>query len=200
VDSAFTGKAAGKHGKNLWKSVIYQVQWCAAYASLSDHIEFNKDKHGENMESSNFSLRQAHRLVLAGMFLFLLSLLIGLVIPLFAVPRLGLSAHLLGILQGIFLIIIGMLWPKLMLSRAISQFVFWLFIYGCFSAWSANVLAGIWGAGNTMLPIAAGSAHGTSIQEIIIMIVLRSAAISLITAVIFIIWGLQTSKKNQPNE
>ena len=39
----------------------------------------------------------------------LVTLLVELVIPLFSVPRLGLSAHVLGILQGVFLIVVGLL-------------------------------------------------------------------------------------------
>ena len=44
--------------------------------------------------------RQGHRLLRVGSALFLLALLVGIAIPLFAVPRLGLSTHLLGITQG----------------------------------------------------------------------------------------------------
>ncbi len=140
---------------------------------------------------------QAHRLIQVGMFLFLLGLIVGLLVPLFAVPRLGLSAHLLAILQGIFLTVLGLLWPRLNLISRISRVVFWLSIYGCFSAWTANILGGALGAGNTMLPLAAGQAHGSSFQEILITILLRSAAISLITSVLLILWGLRFVGGNQ---
>lgn len=143
------------------------------------------------MDTSKLSLRQAHRLFQVGILLFLLAALVGLAVPHFAVPRLGLSAHLLGILQGIFLVVIGLLWPKLRLSSAIFRLVYWLLIYGCFAALTANVLAGVWGAGNSMLPIAAGSAHGSLLQEGIITISLRSAAVALVTALILILWGLR---------
>ena len=143
------------------------------------------------MDTSKISMRQAHRLIQFGMFLFLLALLIGLTIPLFKIPRLGLSAHLLGILQGIFLIVVGLLWHKFTLNIATSRVLFWLVLYGCFSAWGANVIAGVWGFGNTMLPIAAGQAHGNAFQEGLIMIMLRSAAVSLLATVILILWGLR---------
>jgi hydroxylaminobenzene mutase len=145
------------------------------------------------MNTSDWLLRQGHRLLQLGSLLFLFALLVGLVVPKFAVPRLGLSAHLLGILQGLFLMIAGLLWPKLKLKSALSRVGFWLAVYGCFAAWTANVLAGVWGAGNTMLPIAAGQARGSAIQEGIIAIGLRTAAASLIAVSILILWGLRAS-------
>jgi hypothetical protein len=44
-----------------------------------------------------------------------------------------------------------------------------------------------------MLPIAAGQARGTGVQEAIIKVVLRTAAVSLIAAVTLIAWGLRSS-------
>jgi (hydroxyamino)benzene mutase len=145
------------------------------------------------MHSSDWRSHQAHRLLQFGILLFLLALLIGLAVPFFTVPRVGLSAHLLGIMQGMFLIITGLLWTKLRLTVSMSRMVFCLLVYGCFAAWMANVLAGVWGAGSAMLPLAAGQVRGTMLQEAIIKVVLRTAAVSLIAAVTFIAWGLRTS-------
>jgi (hydroxyamino)benzene mutase len=152
------------------------------------------------MITSTLSSRQEHRLFQLGLLLFLLALLIGLAVPLFAVPRLGLSTHLLGILQGIFLVVLGLLWPKLTLSRTGSSLAFWLAIYGCFAAWAANLLAAIWGAGNTMLPIAAGRAHGTILQERLISVGLRTAALSLIMLLLLLLWGVRAVALEQPEQ
>lgn len=46
------------------------------------------------------------------------------------------------------LIVTGLLWAKLELTRAMSRLAFSV-IYGCFAAWTANVLAAAWGAGNS---------------------------------------------------
>jgi hydroxylaminobenzene mutase len=143
------------------------------------------------MDTSEWSLRQGHRLLQMGVLLFLFALLVGLVVPRFSVPCLGLSAHLLGITQGLFLMVTGLLWPKLVLTHATSLVGFWLAVYGCFAAWTANVLAGVWGAGNSLLPMAAGQAHGSALQEGIIAISLRTAAVSLIAASLLILWGLR---------
>ena len=136
--------------------------------------------------------RQAHRLIQIGLSLFLVALLVGVMVPHFSLPRLGLSAHLLGVMQGIFLVLVGMLWPRLRLTRVASRLAFWLLIYGCLAAWTANLLGAIWRAGNTLLPMAAGSAHGTPIQETVIAAGLRSAAVSLIVGLLLLLWGTRS--------
>jgi len=73
------------------------------------------------METSDFSSR-----------LFLFGVLTGFVVPTLAVPRVGLSAHLLGVTSGTFLILIGLLWPRLKLSSNTSRLGFWLAIYGSY--------------------------------------------------------------------
>jgi len=143
------------------------------------------------MDTSDVLERQGHRLLQLGMLLFLFALIVGLIVPKFAVPRLGLSTHLLGIMQGTFLMVAGLLWGRLRLSPAMSRIGVFLAVYGCLAAWIANLSAAIRGAGNSMLPIAAGQAHGSALQEGMIAVALRSAAVSLIAVAILILWGLR---------
>lgn len=150
------------------------------------------------MGNSSWALRQGHFLLRAGLLLFLFALLVGLAVPHFAVPRLALSAHLLGIMQGLFLMSAGLLWPRLELTRAMSRVGAWAVTYGCYAAWAANVLAAVAGAGNSMLPMAAGAAHGSPWQEILIMVGLRSAAVSLIGATALMLWGLRAYPQGGP--
>jgi hydroxylaminobenzene mutase len=103
-------------------------------------------------------------------------------------------------MQGMFLMLLGLLWPRLQLGRVGARVGFFLAVYGCASAWMANLLAAIWGAGNSMLPIAAGMAHGSAIQERIIAIALRSAAVSLIALAVVTLWGLRTVGGGQVNK
>jgi hypothetical protein len=72
----------------------------------------------------------------------------------------------------------------------LSRIGFFLAAYGCFAAWTANLSAASWGAGNSMLPIAAGAARGSSLQETVITVALRSAAMSLIAVALLVLWGL----------
>jgi len=141
------------------------------------------------MDMSGISSRHAQRLVQVGVLLFLCALFVGLAVSRFAVPRVGLSVHLLGLLQGLFLMVMGLLWPRLMLGPVALRLAFWLLVYGCLAAWVANLMAAVWGAGSTMIPMAAGAARGSSLQEALIVIGLRTAALSLIAALALILWG-----------
>lgn len=144
------------------------------------------------MNPSGWQERHGHRLLQLGIFLFLLALLVGLAIPKFAVPRLGLSTHLLGIMQGIFLMVMGLLWPSLRFGHVVSRITLILGVYGCIAAWTANLAAAVWGVGNGMLPIAAGQSHGSVLQEGIIAVALRSAGVSLIAFAVLVLWGLRS--------
>jgi (hydroxyamino)benzene mutase len=145
----------------------------------------------ETLELRASRARDGHRLLRVGMVLFLFALLVGLAVPRFAVPRLGLSTHLLGLMQGTFLLAAGSLWPKLTLTRAVSRAGSYLAAYGCIAAWTANLLGALWGAGNSMLPIAAGQARGSVVQERIIAAGLVTAAVSLIAMAMIMLWGVR---------
>ena len=145
----------------------------------------------EPLDVSGKARGHGHGLLQVGALLFLLGLLVGLGVPRFTVPRLALSTHLLGITQGTFLMVGGLLWPKLRLSRSASGIGRVLAIYGCVAAWTANLLGAVWGAGNSMVPMAAGAARGSVLQEGVIRVLLMSAAVSLVSVTIIILWGLR---------
>lgn len=142
------------------------------------------------MEPTAAQLRQGHRLLQAGVAIFLAALFIGLALPYMAVPRLALSAHLVGMLQGIFLLVLGLAWGRLTLGRGPLALAFCLLIYQAIAAPVANLLAALWGAGNSIIPMAAGAAHGTPLQETVINFGLRSAGAALIVALVLVLWGL----------
>jgi hydroxylaminobenzene mutase len=123
---------------------------------------------------------------------------VGLAIPHFTSPRVALSAHLVGILQGMFLVVVGLLWPKLSLSPAQSRLAFGLITYQAVAATAANMLAGLWGAGNSIIPMAAGAAHGSNVQEAVVSIGLRSAGAALIGSLALILWGLRRPAAPEP--
>jgi (hydroxyamino)benzene mutase len=141
--------------------------------------------------SARWPDRQGHRLVQVGAALFLFALLLGVVIPYLALPRVGLSTHLGALMQGTFLMAAGLLWERLTLSAAPRRAAFWLTLYGCLAPTTANLLAAVWRAGNTLLPLAAGAARGSPLQETIIAGLLRTGGASLIVAVVLILWGLR---------
>ena len=60
------------------------------------------------------------RLIWHGMFLFLLGLLVGFAEGQVTNPRMGLAAHLEGLMNGTFLIALGAVWPFVRLSMRLA--------------------------------------------------------------------------------
>lgn len=141
-------------------------------------------------------LRQGHRLIQLGIALFLAALLTGFVVHKMPLPRLALSTHLLGLMQGTFLAVVGLLWPRVKLGRILCETTFVLLVYGCFAAWLANFAGAIWAAGGALVPFAAGHAQGSAVQEGLIKFGLRSAAVSLVLSLLFLLWGLRLYDSN----
>jgi (hydroxyamino)benzene mutase len=56
---------------------------------------------------------------------------------------------------------------------------------------AAYLLGAIWGAGNSTMPLAAGTAHGSDFQEAVIRIVAYSSAPTGIVSFALILWGLR---------
>lgn len=131
-----------------------------------------------------------HRLIQFGMVLFLLGLLVGFVIPVVENPRMGLTSHLEGIMNGIFLIALGLIWPRLALGPGLLAGTFWLTIYGTFANWLATLLAAIWGAGRNM-PIAAPEPTATVMQENIVDGLLISLSFIMVIISVIVLWGLR---------
>jgi (hydroxyamino)benzene mutase len=142
--------------------------------------------------------RQSQRLLQIGIGLLLFVSFEGFVIPLVAAPRLGLSAHTLGALESVLLLALGLAWTRLRLGDVASRVAFWLLVYSTFAILAAYVLGAFWGAGNETMPISAGVAHGSPIQESVIKVVAYSSAPTGIVAFVLIIWGLRlTSEPGQ---
>ncbi len=136
----------------------------------------------------------AHRLLQFGVILFLLGLLTGFAIPAMNSSRLGLSGHLEGVMNGMFLILVGLVWDKLRLSQRSFKSTFYALIFGTYVNWITVVLAAIWGAGGEMMPIAGGVLQGTSLQELLIKFGLISLSLAMVYACIMLIIGLKNNK------
>jgi hydroxylaminobenzene mutase len=134
---------------------------------------------------------QGHRLIQLGALLFLLTCLEGLVIPYFPVPVLGRSVHTLAGLSGVVLIAFGLVWPRLRLGRAVSATAFWTLVYSTSATIAVFVLAALWRAGATIIPIAAEGARGSDVQEGILTTIAYTAGATALIAFSLILWGLR---------
>ncbi|MCA0028762.1 MULTISPECIES: hypothetical protein [unclassified Mesorhizobium] len=145
------------------------------------------------MNASGTLPRQGHRLLQLGIALLLFSSVEGFAIPYLAAPRLGLSVHTLGALQGVLLLVLGLVWSRLNLGVAMSRIAFWFLIYSALAILAAYVMASLWGAGNETMPLAAGAAHGSAFQEYAIKAIAYSSAPTGLIAFALILWGLRLS-------
>ncbi len=134
------------------------------------------------------------RLKFLGMLLFLLGLITGMVLMNFTNPRMGLSAHLEGVMNGLFLIAAGFLWNELRLSSGWQKAACWLLLYGTFANWSFTLLSAILGT-SKITPIAGAGHTGTDIQEAVLSAGFTSVGITMVLAVAILLYGLRPGSK-----
>ncbi len=140
------------------------------------------------MKNNTQTKQYADWLLFLGILLFLFGLIIGVFIPLMANPRMGLSAHLEGTMNGMFLVILGLIWNKIAIKDNWLRAAFWLTIYGSFANFVAVTIAAITGAGK-MMPMAGGK-EGASVIEGLISFLLISLALVMIVVCSIVLTGL----------
>ena len=124
------------------------------------------------------------------MFLFLLGLLTGLVEQQFSNPRMGLAAHLEGIMNGIFLVALGAVWMEVRLSPRLKAGAYWSTLYGTYVNWAITTLAAGFGAAS-LSPITGAGHSALPWQETVVMFGFITVGIAMIAASVLILWGLR---------
>ncbi len=142
-------------------------------------------------DQSSAQAHAGHRLLQAGMTLFLLGLLTGLVSGQMANPRMGLTSHLEGVMNGPFLIVLGLLWPRLRLGPRALTAAFWMALYGTYVNWGTTLFGAMFGAGEKMAPIAGAGHTGTSFQEGVVAFGFISLTFAIIPLCLMVLWGLR---------
>lgn len=130
------------------------------------------------------------RLLWHGMFLFLLGLLTGLVEPQFSNPRMGLAAHLEGVMNGIFLLAIGSAWMEVRLGERARDIAYWTALYGTYANWLITTLAAVFGTG-AMSPVTASGHSGAPWQEGLVTFGFVSVGIAILVAALLLLWGFR---------
>jgi hydroxylaminobenzene mutase len=143
------------------------------------------------MNSSDVLSQQGHRMLQIGIGHFVFSGVEGFAIPALPAPALGSSVHRLSALQGVMMLTLGLFWPRLRLGASASRIAYWTYIYSSLATLVPYVMAAAWGAGNTTIPLAAGTARGNARQEAFIKIILYSAAPPFFISMALILWGLR---------
>jgi hydroxylaminobenzene mutase len=136
------------------------------------------------MESAN------RRLMWHGIFLFLLGLFTGFAESHVANVRMGLAAHLEGVMNGTFLIAIGAIWHHVKLAPTTKTITFWLALYGTYVNWLITMLAAILGTG-ALSPVTAPGRTALPWQESLVTAGFLSVGITIVLASLLVLWGLR---------
>jgi (hydroxyamino)benzene mutase len=147
------------------------------------------------MNSSPMLSRQGHRLLQIGLCLILYASFEGFVIPELGSQRIGLSVHTLSAWQAVFLLALGLLWPRLSLGATAARVAFYLLVYSAVAILAAYTVAAVSGVGNETIKLMGelphGLTHGSAFQETLIKVLAYSSAPTGITAFALILWGLR---------
>jgi hydroxylaminobenzene mutase len=130
------------------------------------------------------------RLMWHGMCLFLLGLLTGFAEQRFANTRMGLAAHLEGVMNGIFLLALGAVWTEVRLSPRTKRIAYWTALCGTYGNWLVTTLAAVFGTA-ALSPITGAGYHGQDWQESLITAGFLTIGIAIIASSVFVLWGLR---------
>ena len=135
-------------------------------------------------------MNTSRRLKMLGMFLFLLGLLTGFAIMSLGNPRMGLSAHMEGVMNGTFRGVVGFIWNELKISDSLRKALLALLLYGTFANWAFTLLAAILGT-SKMTPLAGAGHAGTAFQENLVTVGLVSVGLTMVFSLVVIVYGLR---------
>jgi (hydroxyamino)benzene mutase len=159
-----------------------------AVAATADHLTVSSEERTRQEDARR-------RLIWHGMFLFLLGLLTGFVEQSFRNPRMGLGAHLEGVMNGTFLLAVGAIWPTVRLSPRLTRATFWSVLYGTYANWAVTLLAAIFGTA-AMSPITAAGRNGQRWQEGLVTVGFMTVGIAIVAASILVLAGLRRTARS----
>ncbi|HEX9637274.1 MAG TPA: hydrogenase [Acidobacteriota bacterium] len=119
----------------------------------------------------------------------------GLFVGALTNPRMGLSAHLEGVMNGTFLVVLGLMWKNLRLGRKPAKTAFWLALYAAYVNWASTLAAAIFGT-SEMTPIAGAGFLGEPWQEHLVSVALATVATAMVAACAIVLWGLRRPAEN----
>jgi (hydroxyamino)benzene mutase len=129
-------------------------------------------------------------LIWHGMFLFLLGLITGFLEPHFSNMRMGLAAHLEGVMNGTFLIALGAVWLDVKLTALLKTAAYWGALYGAYANWLITTLAAVFGTG-ALSPITAAGRVAEPWQESMVTAGFMSVGLVTVVTAVLVLWGLR---------
>lgn len=133
-------------------------------------------------------IERGRTLLRAGTVLCFLALVTGLAIPAFANPRMGLAAHVGGMMNGMFLLIVGLAWKELTLGERMQSVTFFALVVGTFGNWVSSVAAAAWGTAS-LTPIAAAGFGAAQVREAIVTAGFVSVGVAMLAGTVALFVG-----------
>lgn len=151
----------------------------------------------ERMKSATRAPMQdaKRRLCWHGALLLLLGMLTGLVEAQFTNVRMGLAAHLEGIMNGILLLALASAWSEVRLGPRAHAVAYRTLLYGTYANWGFTTLSAIWGTVGlspvTAEKLIAAGQSAAPWQENLVLAGFVSVGVAMLTSVSLILWGLR---------
>ncbi|MFT4117622.1 hydrogenase [Bradyrhizobium sp.] len=136
---------------------------------------------------------QRRRLFRHGFALFLLGLLTGLAEQHFTNVRMGLAAHLEGVMNGTFLIAVGAAWDQINLTARVKTAAYWILLAGTYGNWLVTMLAAILGTA-ALSPITAAGHGASALQESVVTFGFVAIGLAIIAGVSLALFGLRPKR------
>jgi hydroxylaminobenzene mutase len=105
------------------------------------------------IENSNNSNSEARQILFHGGLMTLLSLLSGFTVFFALAPRIALSSHTIGLIQGGILIAIAGAWHLLNAPSKTLKIIKYTLLVGFYANWLSLQLSALWSAGKDTFPI-----------------------------------------------
>ena len=117
----------------------------------------------------------------------------GFVEQRFANIRMGLAAHLEGVMNGIFLVALGAAWVEVRLSPPTNSMAYWNALYGSYGNWFVTALAAVFGT-SSLSPIIGAGYRGRLWQERVVTFGFLSVGIAIVACSVLVLRGLRREK------
>lgn len=134
-------------------------------------------------------MERDQRLLRHGFVLYLLALLTGLVAYEVANPRMGVAAHVEGVVNAIFLLVLGIAWPRLGLRDRPATWVYWTGVIGAYANWAVPLFSALAGASQPRL--AGAGFQAAPWAEGLLAISPIAGVLAPLLCVVLVLWALR---------
>lgn len=118
------------------------------------------------------------RLVRWGVVLLFVAAASGFLIPVATLPWLALAGHVQAVLNGLLLVAIGLVWPRLRVGRTAGAITFWGLAGAAWLAFATQVACALAGVGGSVFPLVAGGHVGPHAVELLVRVAASLASVA----------------------